>query len=157
MTERFSGDEVFQIAVEVEESGRVFYESLASGAHSEEISAACRNLAAQELSHKRLFQRMHEAYGRKWPTRKMSEGELAAAEAEFRREMIPDPAEVRKVALHGTVAEALDMAIGMEENSIRFYSTLVPGTPKADAEAIQMIIREEVEHKKTLIYLRGNL
>lgn len=157
MTERFSGDEVFQIAVEVEESGRVFYENLASAAHSEEISAACRKLAAQELGHKRLFQRMHEAYSRKWPTRKMSEGELAAAETEFRREIIPKPAEVKEVALHGTPAEALDMAIGMEDSSIRFYSTLVPGTPEGDAEAIRMIIREEVEHKKTLTYLRGNL
>ena len=152
-----TGSEVFQVAAEIEDTSRVFYENLAHAAHSEEISAVCRKLAAQEQSHQRLFLRMHENYGRNWPTRKMSAGELAAAETEVRHQIIPDPKQVRQVALRGTAADALDMAIGMEDSAVRFYSSLLPGTAGADADAIRMIIREEIEHKKTLTYLRGNL
>ena len=57
----YSGAEIFQIAMELEESGRVFYETLAETSSDEEVVNLCRNLAMQESNHFRAFKSMGEA------------------------------------------------------------------------------------------------
>lgn len=47
----YSGAEVFQTAMELEESGRVFYETLAEATENRDLADLCRNLAAQEIDH----------------------------------------------------------------------------------------------------------
>jgi len=47
----YSGAEVFQMAMELEESGRVIYETLAEATDNRGLADLCRNLAAQEIDH----------------------------------------------------------------------------------------------------------
>ena len=47
----YSGAEIFRLAMELEEAGRVFYETLAEASSDQDLADLCRNLAAQETKH----------------------------------------------------------------------------------------------------------
>ena len=57
----------------------------------------------------------------------------------------PSPSAVKQVAIGGSLKDALEMAINMEKNSIRFYQVLSNNQPEI-AETIKQVIKEEQSH-----------
>jgi rubrerythrin len=64
--------------------------------------------------------------------------------------IIPKPAVVSEVALHGSVKDALAMAIRMEQDSVCFYGGIALTVGPDHKAAIEQIIREEKQHVKAL-------
>lgn len=153
----FTGDEVIQIAVEMEETGEVFYEALAASAGDEQVRSLCRRLARDEIDHRRTFQRLRESFAADWPMRDLEPEELDFTQSLINEKILPNLDEARAVASGGSTADALDMAIRMEMDSVRFYSELLAGADRGDAEAIELIIKEERQHARALREARGGL
>jgi len=153
VSETTSGDKALRLAMQMEEIGRIFYEAFAEGCGKADMADLARRLAGQEQDHYRTFRRMREALaggGRPAP----GGAEAAAEEELLRKHVVPEPAEVRRVALAGNAADALDLAVRMEEDSVRFYSALRADAAPADAEAIDRIIDAEKGHLAALRRLR---
>ena len=157
MADLFSGGEVFQIAMEIEETGRVFYEALAISSRNDRVSDLCRRLAGQEQQHYHTFDQMRQDRLRRGPARPMGDDELAYVQALINEQVIPSAEGVRRIAAKGTLAEALDLAVKMENDSVQFYTKMLPAVDAADAEAVRGIIDEEQRHARDLAAARGEL
>jgi rubrerythrin len=148
MPNTFSADELFQIAMELEEMGQLFYEALAASAGDVHMVDLFHRLVAQEAEHYRKFKRLREEYaGRR--------KELTLEEREFAQKLlnsrvIPNSEEARRMARSANASKALDLAIEMEENSIAFYRELTGGVEPKDRDTLRQIIQEEQAHVVTL-------
>ncbi len=155
MSIRFSADEIFEMAEEIERNGGKFYRKAAEGAADNETRRYLLDMAAMEDGHLQTFTEMRE--------------QLSDAE----REVVTfDPENEAALYLdamadsHGTegkksvteeltgdesIAEIVSIAIGAEKNSVVFYSglkTLV--TDAAGKNKVDKIIAEELSHIASL-------
>jgi len=153
----FTADEVFQIALELEETGEVFYEAIAAGCGNEQVAAMCRRLAAQEAAHQQRFNQMRERFARQPATPPLSQEALDFAQATINQRVIPNPAEARKIAGEGSLNHVLSLAIQLENDSISFYTNMLSVVPGDDARAVRQIVTEEQGHAKELTAARRNL
>jgi len=68
----FTSDEAFQMALQLEASGQLFYESVAKATEDAAVADMCRNLAAQEQAHAAKFQAMRDATSKASPARRFT-------------------------------------------------------------------------------------
>ncbi len=153
----FSADEVYQIAMEMEQTGQVFYEALAAGSARSDVAALCRRLAAQEVEHYNRFSRLRAALAARPASHALDEEEMDFAQALVTDRMIPNPQEARRIAAEGSVGAALDMAINLEKDSVLFYSEILQAVDPQDATAIREIVQQEKLHAQELMIARRNL
>jgi rubrerythrin len=149
MSDVKSAEEVFAAAMAMERVGKEFYAALAMASDRAEVREFCRFAAAAEARHFSAFRQMRDAWlgGR----RAMP---LAPETAEKLRALVkaniqPEPQEVRKVGMQGSLKDALDMAIRMEKDSIAFYQGILTHLPDLGAQ-IRPIIIEENSHLRDL-------
>jgi len=150
----FTGEEIFQIAMELEETSQVLYEALAAGCGNRRVADLCRRLAKQEVEHYNLFKRMREALLSRPASREMTREDLDFAQSLVNDRVVPDPADARRVAEAGSLGATLDLAIRMEKDSVLFYTEILPGVAPADAGAVGRIIAEEKRHVQDLTSAR---
>ena len=146
MRDRFTAEEVFGIAMELEETGEVFYEALAISTPNPRVTALCRRLASQERSHYQTFKRMREDLSARPSAPPMKAEDLAFVQAAINDRVIPDPRRAREIARKGALKQALELAIRLEKDTVRFYTQLLPLVPAPDADAVRRIIAEETVH-----------
>ncbi len=155
MSIRFSADEIFEMAEEIERNGAKFYRKAAEGAADNETRRYLLDMAAMEDGHLQTFAEMRE--------------QLSAAE----REVVTfDPENEAALYLdamadsHGTegkksvteeltgdesIAEIVSIAIGAEKDSVVFYSGLRSlVTDAAGKGKVDKIIAEELSHIASL-------
>ena len=155
MSIRFSADEIFEMAEEIERNGAKFYRKAAEGAADDEIRRYLLNMATMEDAHLETFAEMRQ--------------QLSAAE----REVVTfDPENEAALYLdamadsHGTegkkspteeltgdesIAEIVKIAICAENDSVVFYSGLKSlVTDAAGKDKVDKIIAEELSHIASL-------
>lgn len=155
MSIRFSADEIFEMAEEIERNGAKFYRKAAEGAADGETRRYLLDMAAMEDGHLQTFTEMRE--------------QLSDAE----REVVTfDPENEAALYLdamadsHGTegkksvteeltgdesIAEILSIAISAEKDSVVFYSGLKSlVADAAGKDKVEKIIAEELSHIATL-------
>ena len=147
MATAIGGNEVFEMAMRMEQIGKDFYEALALGCDDAEVCAFCQKTAKQEATHLVAFRQMRDRWARSarpqsWRVMPESTEALAAI---VRDRVQPDPAAVHKVAVGGNLKDALRMAIKMEQDAVGFYTELSARLPDS-AAAIQGIVAEEKKH-----------
>ena len=155
MSIRYSADEVFEMAEQIERNGAKFYRRAAELASEDTPRALMSELAAKEDSHQRTFTGMR--------------GDLSAEE---RKEMVFDPDNELDLYLRAMadkhvfdvsvdpserltggekLEDILQMAIGLEKDSIVFYLGLKQMVPERfGRDRLDGIIREEYGHISTL-------
>ena len=153
----YSGAEVFQIAMELEEAGRVFYETLAEASTDHDLADLCRNLAAQETAHYRKFKEMGAALVERPASRPLTWDELHFAHVLIEERGLSDPEAARDAASSGDVLGVLDAAIQFEKDSVLLYWELVDEVDEEDAPAVQEIVEEEKRHVRALIEAKRRL
>ena len=153
----FAGDEIFQMAMEMEETGEVFYEALAAATGDQAVADLCRLLAAQEREHYIVFKRLREKLVTRPATRPLTWEEMDFAQTLLNERVVPSPAEAREVAQSGSLTETIDLAIRMEHDAVSFYSDMLRCVDEADAEAVSKILEEEKRHARELKIARGHL
>jgi rubrerythrin len=153
----YSGAEIFQIAMELEEAGRAFYETLAEQAEDSELVDLCQNLANQETNHYRQFKAMGEELVKRPASRPLTWDELHFAHILIEERVLSDPDKARDAAGVGDTPTLLQTAIQMEKDSVLFYRELLDEVDEEDRTAVREIIDEEKRHVCALIELQRKL
>jgi len=158
----FNVDEVFEMAIRIEENGAAFYRKAAGLQSDTEDREFLEKLAAMEEGHKATFTEMRKVLADKEKGGKVFDPQdelslyLSAMADTHGGEGSPSAAN----SLTGaeTMEEVLTTAIGLEKESVLFYlglKDMVP--PKYGLEKVDDIIREERRHIAQLTSLLGKL
>ena len=153
----FRVDEVLQIAMQAEETGRLLYQALAEQSSDPRVQTLCRQLADQEKGHFEIFKAMKDAQANQTDARRLSLEEMQFIQGLVSGQVVPSEAEARRLVRENNLAGVLDIAIQAEKDSQAFYRQILPGVDGADAKAVQKIIDEEKTHQKRLEQVRGQL
>ncbi len=148
-----TGSEVLQMAMDLEQAGQTFYESLALGCDNRQVAMLCARLAKAEGKHYERFKALRARLCKGSAGVPIPEEQEEAALALAKSRVLPDPREVRKVGVGGKLKDALAMAIQMEKNAIDFYVKMRGVLPAAD-ETTGAVIREEQGHLLALENLK---
>lgn len=152
VTGAVTGDKVLAMALDMEQTGQDFYTALAGGCGNRQVAALCVSLAKAEAAHAATFRAMRKRLAEAGRTRLLADEQLAQVHVLVKEFMIPKPDAVQTLALHGSAAGALNMAIKMERDSVRFYSGMLLALPAEDVPVVEQIIAEEEQHVR---YLEG--
>jgi rubrerythrin len=151
----FNAAEVFQIAVDIEENGKAFYEKAQTLIADADVKALFADLAIQEVEHKRRFETLkaqlpqaasavtvsdpdHELYAY---LRMMADQHVFVTSAGVDAQL----AEIK------SAADALKLAIQFEKDSVLFFLSMQDATCEDKGrELIQLLVKEEQEHLKRL-------
>lgn len=157
----FTGKEVLEMAVRIEENGLKFYTDAGKAARSKELKALFKTLAEEEGTHIKLFLELK----RTLVDDAASEGfdaYLEDAQQYLRSladtEVFTNP-EAGADAARGVhdEQEAIAMAIGMEKDSLLFYYELERMIRESDRKVVDTLIEQEKEHVRKLTALQANL
>jgi rubrerythrin len=150
MTER----EILEMAMAMEEIGRGFYEALAFGSDHPEVRSFCLRASQDEAKHFATFKMFRDTWAGSstWGATRLDEDDECVQLA--KKQILPDPETVHRVAVGGDLEAALEMALRMETDAAQFYEGMLSSLPAA-GDVLHAIIAEEVNHLRSLEMLRG--
>jgi len=151
----FNAEEIFQIAIDIEENGYEFYQKAEAVIDDRAVKSVFSSLAKAEIKHKERFATLKAELPRKakegtvWdPNEEMNEYlRMMAAMHVFRS---PTGVNEAIAQIKGAV-DALKLAMGFEKDSITFFLTMQDATEeKKGRELIGQLVDEEKEHLRRL-------
>jgi rubrerythrin len=161
MAAKFNADEVFEIACQIERNGARFYRRAAECELEQDASEVLQRLAAMEDQHLRVFRRLRSRLSadapRDWAFDFRDEAEqYLHAVADAKVFDSSDPTE--KLTGEESAAEVIDMAIGIEKDSVVFYTGIRSGmSDELGGQEVDAIIRQELAHVASLSGLAARL
>ena len=143
----YSGQEIMDIAIKVEENGNAFY-TAAAGIFKEnnEIRGLFLDLAEKEVMHISIFQNLAEKFDAEsfdFAVEDASDYISHLAESHIFGK--PDSGAILARSLK-TPKEGLEIAFKFENDSVDFYTELLKYTRSSSKRLVQQIIDEEKEH-----------
>ena len=152
---RVTQDEILQTAVQMEELGRDFYEALGGATRDPRVFQLCHRLAVEEDKHGEVFRQLHSDLAERGQSLLLSNEQTAAGRRRLKERVMPTSDTIRQVACGGNIIDAVNMAVKMEAESVRFYTLLAEGMPPGNA--IEAVIAEERTHLRLLSAVRCGL
>ena len=152
----FSGMELLQVAVRIEENGLVFYEQLMLSAKRPELKTTYEYLAGEEKIHKQVFIKMQESAGKSY-TVESYPGEEAAYLKSLADSMLFTPEKLKEMAKKVSDEQALDLALGLEKDAVLFYTDMVGIVREQDKKVVDWVIGQEKLHIKRILDLKKML
>ena len=146
-----SGKEIINMAVEVEKSGRAFYETITASAPSGELKDLFAYLAEQEVQHQKYFESLEDEFDDfeidqdNWE--EISEYIKATSDSRF---FIGEDKAVHAARNTKDLLDAIDVAIGFEKDTLLFFHELIDITPARSKESARKIAEEEKKHIRIL-------
>ncbi len=159
MSDRFSIQEIIEIAIEIEKNGAAFYSALAESADTERLRELYIYLSREEKRHIARFQEILESVGgyqvseAYYATQYMGYMKALADERVFKNDV--SAAEIAGGAK--SPKEAIDIAIGFEKESILFLHEMWKLVPESDRKAIQKLLDEERDHLRQLSAIKAQI
>jgi len=155
MAINFNADEVFKIAEGIEKNGAAFYRKAAGMFDDEKTKATFLDLAAWEDKHLEIFREMHKEItaDEAKPTAYDPQGEAEMYLQAFTDGHVFDTSVKPADRLAGgeSVPDVLRMALGLEKDSVVFYTGLGELVPaRLGKDRVKQVIREEMSHITTL-------
>jgi rubrerythrin len=154
----FRATDIFEMAMELEKSGEIFYGAVAKKATSPDVSALFEELAEQEKYHYAVFSKMS---GTVWDQPNVT-GEnwdqyLMYLQATIQSAFFEGSDKALALAEQVTDEKvALQMALDFEKETMLFFHDLHDKVPDADKSLVQRIIDEEKTHVQRLgVMLQG--
>jgi len=151
----FNAAEVFQIAMDIEDNGRSFYEKAQEKIDNEEVKAVFKSLGLAEIQHRELFASLLS----KLPA-SATESTVWDPEDEMNQylKMMADMHVFRtsddldsRLAEISTAEEALKLALDFEKDSIVFFLSMKDMTEeKQGRDLIDRLVKEEMSHHKQI-------
>ena len=145
----FNADEVFEMAEQIERNGAKFYRAAAE--NFPEVGQLLLELAAMEDNHEKTFAAMRaeltgtEAEPLVFDPDGQAQLYLQAMADEHIFNIKSDPA--NQLGSLNTPDEVLKMAMGLERDSIAFYTGLKESVShRAGKDKVEGIIKEEIKH-----------
>jgi rubrerythrin len=152
---RVTQDEILRMAIQMEELGRDFYEALGGATRDPRVFQLCHRLAVEEDKHGEVFRRLHSDLAEQGRSVMLADEQTAANRRRLKERVMPTSDTIRQVACGGNVIDALNMAVKMEAESVRFYSRLAENLPPGNS--IEAVIAEERTHLRLLSGVRCGL
>ncbi|MDD5093149.1 MAG: ferritin family protein [Dehalococcoidia bacterium] len=154
----FSGSEIIDVAVGIENNGAAFYETLAKLDGEVAAQSVYKGLAAMERQHGQIFEGLRSVLGGYDPKASYAEEFDRYLKALVDSAIFRDDKTARQMAEKVTSdAAAIQIAIGAEKDSILFYSEMRRIVPKSTFKLLDRIINEERGHLRELSELNGKL
>ncbi|MBD3296419.1 MAG: hypothetical protein GF392_03540 [Candidatus Omnitrophica bacterium] len=156
MAAKYSACEIVELAIQIEENGKRFYSDIKEMTDSSDAKEAFDHLAKAEDDHLKVFRDIFKGacdYSPEgaYPDEYFSFMNSLASEYIF-------TGKEKTGALSSgakNYAEALELGIKMEKDSILFYQEMKKMVPGDSRATIDRIIREEKEHFRKLCDLKG--
>ena len=154
----FSGRELINIAIGIEKNGAAFYDFLVKSTKEAMARDVYRYLADKEKEHIGIFTSMLSSVGEYQPPETYTEEYALYLKALVDSSVFTDDQVARDMAQKvGSEAEALQIALGAEKDSIVFYSEMRDLVRPSDREVVDKVINEERSHLRQLSDLKRNL
>ena len=148
----FRAADVTELAMELEKSGEVFYRAVAEKASVPSVKALFEDLAAQEVIHLKIFNKLFQkAQGKPFMTDAEWEMYQDYLEATVQSAFFEGADKALSVA--GEVEDeksALVMAIRFEKETMLFFHDLYDAVPESEKETVSKVIDEEKRHVRRL-------
>jgi len=153
----FTSAELLDIAVGIERNGVAYYDSLSQTTGDPALKRTYEELADMERHHIDVFEQMRRALsgaGAVVPVE--DEKEYGAyLKALIDSSVFTDDRVARELARRARgPAEALQLALGAEKDSILFYTEMRDLVPQRQREAVDNVIKEERSHVRQLSDLK---
>ncbi len=148
----FTGSELVEMAIRIEENGLKFYTDAGKASKTRELKRLFKDLSEEESRHKKVFMDLRKLI----PDEELSmridpycEEDLSYLDALADSEVFTDKGEklARKVR---SEKSALNLAIAMEKDSILFYHEMLSMVREKDKLILKDLINEEKEHLRKL-------
>ena len=154
----FSGSELVNIAIGIERNGLAFYQSLVNKEKDVMARGAYKYLAEMEEKHIKIFQSMLDKVGDYRPPGTYTEEYDSYLKALVDSAVFTDDKVAREMAEKVTSsAEAIQIGMGAEKDSILFYSEMRNLVRAPDRQVVDGIIEEEKSHLRQLSELKKKL
>jgi rubrerythrin len=150
-TLKFSGEEIIEIALQMEESGKLFYETALPLAESDKLKEMLAYLAKEEEKHYQTFLSLGEKLNYQ-----SKPNESYAGEYEDYVKSLIDSHIFKLTEVEDLVKEIkndrdiLRFAINFEKDSIAIFQEFRNASNKEGAEILEKLIDEEKEHIKKI-------
>jgi rubrerythrin len=152
---RFSADEIYELAEQIERNGAAFYRKAAEGFEDAGTQGMLHDLAVMEDRHEKTFRELREKLKTKDRAATVFDPDnqavlyLQAMAGGYVFDTRVEPASV--LTGKESLEKVLRYAIGLERDSIAFYVGLKQATPEQwGRDKIDWIIGEEIGHVNTL-------
>ncbi|MGD9116391.1 MAG: ferritin family protein [Dehalococcoidia bacterium] len=154
----FSGSELVEIAIGIEKNGAAFYQALADRTRNDQTRAIYEHLAEEEIKHQNTFQNMLKTVGEYQPPSDYAEDYRLYLKSLVDSSVFTDTAHAQQIAARvNSEAEALDIGIRAEKDSILFYTEMKDIVKPVDQKVILNIINQEREHLAQLTQLKKSI
>jgi len=152
----FTAGELYDIALGIERNGVAYYESLAQVAGASGLKDTYKKLADMERHHIQVFQDLRSHAGAEPVVPQVDEAEYRGyLEALIDSSVFTNDQVAKDLARSAAgPAEALQLALGAEKDSILFYSEMRGLVPQRERNAVDEIINEERAHVRELSVLK---
>ncbi len=142
----FKPDEIFQVAIKIEENGENFYRAMADKFDDPKLKEIFNYLADEEIKHKRLYEDMVSNIEKYEPFESYPEEYFAYIRA-YADNLIFSSEKLREnIEKISDPISALEFAIGAELNSILYYQEIKKFVAENKRQVIDKIIDEERRH-----------
>ena len=154
----FGPQDLLRLALDIEARGREVYERFEGSARDEGVRAAWASLKEQELGHVRVFEKLLGAARLAQPETDSSAQASPSLRALFAGRVFQEERLARVLAAGvRSDIEALEVAIGMERDSILAYLALKEHLLGDAGGVLDKIVAEEQRHVVLLTDLCGRL
>jgi rubrerythrin len=154
----FSGNEIVDIAVRIEENGHAFYNAAAERSNDQNLAAILRKLADDETEHKNTFKALYKSDENYILSPAYTEEVDSYIKAMTNSQVFApgkSSADIAKGAKD--IFEVLSLAMGAEKDSILYYSEIKDWVQEKDKDIINNVIEEEKKHLKELTELHKSI
>ena len=147
----FSADEIFEIAIRIEQNGKDFYTEAAKAVSTKTEEVLFTELSKWEKKHVELFQKMKSELPKDVkkqtvfdPDSELSAYLEAAADTHI---FIKSKSVSQLVESCQSPSEALDLAVSFEKDSVIYYTAMRKVIPShLGRDNIEILIDEELQH-----------
>lgn len=146
----FNGDEIFEMAEQIERNGAAFYRKAAGQAKDPEIRTLFTHLAVMEETHLRLFGQMRARYAQDRGANRQFDPDNEAMQylqtLASRQGWEGKASPLRELSGTEPLEQVLWKALAAEKDSVVFYTGMKDLVGPADRIPLDEIIREELVH-----------
>jgi rubrerythrin len=154
----FSGRELIEIAIGIEKNGATFYNSLAGSTKNPEAKGTYKYLADQEKEHAAVFRKMLSLASEYKPPETYTEDYKRYLKALVDSLVFTDDKVTLETAKKvKSDAEAIQVGVGAEKDSILFYMEVKELVRPAERKVVKKIIEEERSHLRQLTGIKKGL
>ncbi len=152
------GKDLVELAIKMERYGHAFYDSLAKGAKNEKVKGLFAFLAQEEQKHIKNFESLSQNIGDYRPPGVHSGLDESVLQVMVDMNIFTDSNAWRDAARKAeTEAQALNVGIDFEKESLLFYHELKPYVREVDEGIVEAVLKQEKEHLLRLSALKKEM